>query len=37
MAERATKQGFGPNAFHRLDAMSRTTGVIDFPNVIRNH
>jgi dihydroorotase len=25
---------FGPNAFHRLDAMSRTTGVIDFPDVL---
>jgi dihydroorotase len=35
MVERATKQGFWPDTFSTdWNAMSRTTGVVDFPNVM---
>jgi len=35
MVERATKQGFWPDTLSTdWNAMSRTTGVVDFPNVM---
>jgi len=35
MVEKTTKQGFWPDSFSTdWNAMSRTTGVVDFPNVM---